>query len=47
MIERTRAVDTVARVNIMFDRFADRSKTFDTDYAEIQMQQMAFADACE
>lgn len=46
-VERTRAVDTIAFVENLVNSIANRPKSFDADFEEIDMNRNQFVDSCE
>ena len=46
-VERTRAVDTIAFIENLVNSIANRPKSFDADFEEIDMNRNQFVDSCE
>ena len=46
-VERTRAIDTISFVENLVNSIANRPKTFDTDFEEINTNRSQFTEACE
>ena len=46
-VERSRAVDTVANVENLVNSIANRPKSFDTDFAEIETNRSKFIESCD
>ena len=46
-VERTRALDTIAFVEIIVNSIANRPKSFDTEFEEIHTNRKKFMDSCE
>ncbi len=46
-VERTRAVDTIGFVENLVNSIANKPKSFDADFAEIDMERDKFVDTCE
>ena len=46
-VERSRAIDTVANVEALVNSIANRPKTFDADFEEIETNRGKFIDSCE
>lgn len=46
-VERTRALDTISFVENVVNSIANRPKTFDSDFEEINLNRRIFTDSCE
>lgn len=46
-VERSRSVDTIENVKALVNSIANRPKTFDDTFAEIETNRQKFTDACE
>ena len=46
-VERCRAVDSINNVELLVNRIANRPKSFDTDFEEIDVNRKEFTEACE
>ena len=46
-VERCRAVDSINNVELLVNSIANRPKSFDTDFEEININRKEFTDACE